>query len=148
MSAQEVKALKQGGQSQLRVGRLRSGCNIASEPREQTEEAVGQLQTELEQALAELHKRNQELEETRGEVTRLQSELRTLETQFELDQLRGVEQLRQEMDLERRHARREREELLAERAASRKQLESHKARSVRSGHVVSTSVSTGVLFFC
>ena len=66
MSAQEVKALKQGGQSQLRVGRLRSGRNIASEPSEQTEEAVGQLQTELEQALAELHKRNQELEEAGG----------------------------------------------------------------------------------
>ena len=55
-----------------------------------------------------------------------------------------MEQLRQEMNLERRQARREREELLDERAALWKQLESHKVRSVHSWHAVCTSVNTGV----
>ena len=59
MSAREIKALKRGGQSQLRVGRLRSGRKMASETSEQTEEAVGQLQMELEIALAELHSLDQ-----------------------------------------------------------------------------------------
>ena len=81
-------------------------------------------------------------------------ELRTHTAEAEVDKLRSIESLRQEMDLDSRQARRERElelaqhqewreELRAERAELRRQLEVYKVSTVPTGHETSI-LSTGV----
>ena len=74
MSAQELRSLQQEQKLQRCGSKLRSGREVASDSGTM-EKTIIQLQRELEQAQAELKIREQELEEARGEVTRLNSEL-------------------------------------------------------------------------
>ena len=136
MSARELKALTSG--QALRARRLRSGRTMASDTSEQMEKAVTRLRRELESAHAELENAqaaltgsNQLLDRTRGEVTRLEFELRTHTAEAEVDKLRAIESLRQEMDLDRRQARRERELELAQHQKWRDDLQAE--RAVNSG---------------
>ena len=72
-----------------------------------------------------------ELERTRGEVTRLDFELRSRTAEAELDKLRAIESLRQEMDMDRRQVRREREQELAQHWERRRELLNERDEQLR-----------------
>ena len=104
---------------------------------EELRQQLERTQAQLDRTQGELASREKELGGARESVTRLEAELRTVGMEAELYKLRAVEALRTELDMERKQIRADREvelarfkewkeELLAEKADLKRQVERYK----------------------
>ena len=121
---------------ELTQGRLRSGTTMASET---SQAELEELKQQLETVQGQLDSKEQELGRERGKVIELESEVRSISMEAEIDKLRALEDLRRDLDRERRQMREDREmeltrfyewreELLAEKVELKYQLEQYRKR--------------------
>jgi len=138
MSKRELKALPFERRELLGESRIRAGDIMSSETElEEWRQQLERTQAQLDRTQVELTSKEKELEGARESMNRLKAELRTASMEAELDKLRTMEALRKDLDMERKQLREDRElelarfkewkeELLAEKADLRQQVEHYK----------------------
>lgn len=134
MSERELRALGvERGNTSPKV-KLRSGNTYTMTSEASLSAETGEVEQQLQKTRAELENKEKDLLKARGDITRLQNDIRMVSMELEIDKFKQLETLRKDFDKERRQLRDQREmelaffkewkeEMLAENAILKRQLE-------------------------